>query len=177
MKHDLHFYAIYGWLDIDTSGFTGYYSDFHGEMHCSFWYQSHCDFHSEQLSCASETDLCNDPHLNGQTTPVPLASANYLLQEPISMSSTGKLSTEMGSMWYIVVAVMGYLCCCSLVAMFWINRHLQRKYNQVVELTTKRRTRSGKSSTGNTSKRRKKKPHILSMDGDHETDLTQTNHA
>jgi len=192
MRQWLHFYAIYGWIDIDTSGFVGERGSFIGEMHCSFWYQQHCPFDSEHLSCADADDVCNAPHITDghaiSTTSISVATGNLLVQEPLGLSSDGQLSTE--SMWYVVVAVMGYLCCCSLVAMFWINRHLQRKYNQVVELTARKNRSRSKHTLGHTSgatagaeskhtskRRKQKKPHILSMDGDGGEDHTlQTHH-
>ena len=82
MKQSLNFYAIYGWLDIDTSGFIGDHSGFIGEMHCSFWYQQRCDFHSDHLSCANGSDLCNSPHITDghpiSTTSVAVASGSLV---------------------------------------------------------------------------------------------------
>lgn len=96
-------------------------------------------------------------------------------------------------MWYVVVAVMGYLCCCSLVAMLWINRNLQKRFDSIVisrnrsapstgplsgriaagksnKKMKKSKARSRSKSSPQSAMRKKKKPHILSMDGDQDTD-------
>ena len=58
----LQFYAIYGWDDIDLTGYSGSFQyGFAGTMYCTVGYQSSCSFASAAWTCANTGDLCNDP--------------------------------------------------------------------------------------------------------------------
>ena len=66
LKQNLTFYAIFGWADIDISGFTGTINnDINGTMHCSYGYEQECKFASDKWSCLNQKDFCNINSLNG----------------------------------------------------------------------------------------------------------------
>ena len=68
MKDDITLYAIYGWLDIDTSSFTGTYDDIDAIMFCGFWYQYSCEVDDDDWICENTNDYCNSPPLPKLTT-------------------------------------------------------------------------------------------------------------
>lgn len=72
MKESLTFYAVYGWLDIDTSAYIGTYDDIEGTMYCGFWYQYSCNFDEDDWICENSNDYCNNP-------PTPHISSRFCL--------------------------------------------------------------------------------------------------
>ena len=64
-----HFYAIFGWYDINIINYNGNFLDnTNGKMHCLPHYQSSCNFHTSSWSCSDETDTCNNPPTQQPTT-------------------------------------------------------------------------------------------------------------
>ena len=61
-KSDLSFYAVFGWQDIDLSGFTGTINnDLQGVMHCSYGYYETCDMSQNEWSCKDKNSFCINP--------------------------------------------------------------------------------------------------------------------
>jgi len=69
-KRALKLYAVYGWLDVDTSGVTGdASSNIDAVMHCSWWYETHCVVAVDEWRCNEEQHTCNDPPYYTEQTP------------------------------------------------------------------------------------------------------------
>jgi len=64
-KHALKLYAIYGWLDVDASGYTGdFEEEIDGVMYCTFWYESSCQIEDNGWECDNNGDYCNNPSMS-----------------------------------------------------------------------------------------------------------------
>eukprot|EP01083_Nonionella_stella_P210774 762730_1 len=74
----MHFYAIYGWNDIDITGYAGTFANSHaGTMHCTTDYSKTCAFNTNPnaWSCAASGDItCDNPPTHQSTTAAPTTS-------------------------------------------------------------------------------------------------------
>eukprot|EP01084_Bolivina_argentea_P295508 508778_1 len=62
LTQPLQFYAQYGWNDMDFSPGSGHtFDDLAGTMHCTIYYNTTCDFSSNEWACANTDDICNNP--------------------------------------------------------------------------------------------------------------------
>jgi len=183
LKNSLIFYAIYGWLDIDTSGFIGDYNDnLNGIMYCTFWYNINCQFNDKNFSCKNTNDLCNNPlpinppsKETTQDITIPFTSTiigdreistqrkpatNYV----ITTNNNGYTYTH--SLWYILAALIICLCILAVPLMYYVNRHY-KYYKKAVNAEIYHRNQYENNNRRRTRDKYKyKKSTVLSSKGE-----------
>jgi len=151
-SNHLQFYAVNGWNDIYVANTANFSHGNNGVMYCSPFYDEQCAFAVDAWSCANGDDICNTyvanndgitdfdsnaghgmppTNTDSSATPTDIKIGGGEDDEVISFVT---MIADLDQLWYIVAAIIVFLCCFLCLLMYLIRRAYAVHYETAKQL-------------------------------------------
>eukprot|EP01084_Bolivina_argentea_P087382 157825_1 len=113
----IHFYAIYGWNDINIVNYSGTFEYQGGIMHCTINYNSNCPFNNNSWECENTNHICSHTNIQNE---YPIITSQFIdIPHNFILDKSDKTIKTSGSpLWYIANILI--ISIISLILIFMI---------------------------------------------------------